>query len=79
MFGCLLRPRTTPSLLHSISKASRKLHDCHSILILCTTGVHSLERSAQEDNLLVLFNTAISNLVRHRSVAESQFWLTYGV
>ena len=26
-------------------------------------GVHSLERSAQEDTLLVLFNTAISNLV----------------
>jgi hypothetical protein len=25
--------------------------------------VHSLERSAQEDTLLVLFNTAISNLV----------------
>ena len=35
-----------------------------------TTGVHSLERSAQEDTLLVLFNTAISNLVRnlHRCV-----------
>jgi hypothetical protein len=30
-----------------------------------TTGVHSLERSAQEDTLLVLFNTAISNLVRN--------------
>ena len=28
-----------------------------------TTGVHSLERSPQEDTLLVLFNTAISNLV----------------
>ena len=27
------------------------------------TGVHSLERSAQEDTLLVLFNTALSNLV----------------
>ncbi len=27
------------------------------------TGVHSLERSVQEDTLLVLFNTAISNLV----------------
>jgi hypothetical protein len=26
-------------------------------------GVHSLERSAQEDTLLVLFNTALSNLV----------------
>jgi hypothetical protein len=31
------------------------------------TGVHSLERSAQEDTLLVLFNTAISNLVRESS------------
>lgn len=28
-------------------------------------GVHSIERSAQEDSLLVLFNTAISNLVCH--------------
>ena len=27
------------------------------------SGVHSIERSAQEDTLLVLFNTAISNLV----------------
>jgi hypothetical protein len=27
------------------------------------SGVHSIERSAQEDMLLVLFNTAISNLV----------------
>jgi hypothetical protein len=27
-------------------------------------GVHSIERSPQEDALLVLFNTAISNLVR---------------
>ena len=26
-------------------------------------GVHSIERSVQEDTLLVLFNTAISNLV----------------
>ena len=33
--------------------------------ILCplSVGVHSIERSAQEDTLLVLFNTAISNLV----------------
>ena len=29
-----------------------------------SVGVHSIERSAQEDTLLVLFNTAISNLVR---------------
>jgi hypothetical protein len=27
-------------------------------------GVDSVERSTQEDTLLVLFNTAISNLVR---------------
>ena len=27
------------------------------------SGVHSIERSAQEDTLLVLFNTAITNLV----------------
>ncbi|THH11647.1 hypothetical protein EW145_g510 [Phellinidium pouzarii] len=30
-------------------------------------GVHSIERSAQEDNLLVLFNAAISNLVLFRN------------
>jgi len=30
-------------------------------------GVHSVERSAQEDALLVLFNTAISNLVLFRN------------
>ena len=29
----------------------------------CAKGVHSIERSAQEDMLLVLFNAAISNLV----------------
>jgi hypothetical protein len=33
-------------------------------LIWLLIGVHSIERSAQEDMLLVLFNTAISNLVR---------------
>jgi len=27
------------------------------------SGVHSIERSIQEDTLLVLFNTAVSNLV----------------
>jgi len=32
-------------------------------LIIFSEGVHSIERSAQEDTLLVLFNTAISNLV----------------
>ena len=29
-------------------------------------GVHRLDRSTQEDTLLVLFNTAISNLVSKR-------------
>ncbi|PIL36992.1 hypothetical protein GSI_00684 [Ganoderma sinense ZZ0214-1] len=33
------------------------------IVALDFEGVHSIERSAQEDSLLVLFNTAISNLV----------------
>ncbi|KAG8762904.1 hypothetical protein FRC11_007233 [Ceratobasidium sp. 423] len=32
-----------------------------------SVGVHSIERSAQEDALLVLFNTAISNLVLFRN------------
>jgi hypothetical protein len=36
----------------------------NTIRVSYETGVHSLERSAQEDTLLVLFNTAISNLVR---------------
>jgi len=35
-------------------------------------GVHSIERSTQEDTLLVLFNTAISNLVcLHRSMTRT--------
>lgn len=33
-------------------------------LIWYKLGVHSIERSVQEDSLMVLFNTAISNLVR---------------
>ena len=37
-----------------------------------SAGVHSIERSAQEDTLLVLFNTAISNLVCvHQSTTRS--------
>ncbi|KAF5381812.1 hypothetical protein D9757_008326 [Collybiopsis confluens] len=31
------------------------------------TGVHSIERSLQEDTLLVLFNTAVSNLILFRN------------
>lgn len=37
--------------------------------MLLSIGVHSIERSAQEDTLLVLFNTAISNLVYNKIVA----------
>ncbi|KAI9431439.1 hypothetical protein BJY52DRAFT_1423126, partial [Lactarius psammicola] len=37
------------------------------IVALDFEGVHSLERSAQEDTLLVLFNTAISNLILFRT------------
>jgi hypothetical protein len=33
-------------------------------------GVDSIERSRQEDTLLVLFNTAISNLVRGLSLPQ---------
>jgi len=39
----------------------------HVLTFLLHKGVHSIERSAQEDTLLVLFNTAISNLVRYHS------------
>ena len=53
------------SLWHSTSKASL------TISCLATYGIYdqilgvdSVERSLQEDTLLVLFNTAISNLVR---------------
>ncbi|KAG1797012.1 uncharacterized protein HD556DRAFT_1233716, partial [Suillus plorans] len=37
------------------------------IVALDFEGVHSIERSAQEDTLLMLFNTAISNLVLFRN------------
>ncbi|KZT12602.1 uncharacterized protein LAESUDRAFT_808190 [Laetiporus sulphureus 93-53] len=37
------------------------------IVALDFEGVHSIERSVQEDTLLVLFNTAISNLVLFRN------------
>ena len=42
-----------------------------------TTGVHSLERSAQEDTLLVLFNTAISNLVSKSHLAITAAHLNF--
>lgn len=38
------------------------------IIALDFEGVQSIERSAQEDTLLVLFNTAISNMVRSSGV-----------
>jgi hypothetical protein len=45
--------------------------------ILMMKGVHSIERSVQEDALLVLFNAAISNMVslaymRHIYSSKSQ-------
>jgi hypothetical protein len=48
------RSRTTSRIAHCASFR-------HALLFV--VGVHSIERSAQEDALLVLFNTAISNLV----------------
>ncbi|KAH9984573.1 hypothetical protein BJV77DRAFT_1062131 [Russula vinacea] len=51
--------RTTEGVWMSVSPTDDAL-----IVALDFEGVHSLERSAQEDTLLVLFNTAISNLVR---------------
>ncbi|KDN38013.1 hypothetical protein RSAG8_09786, partial [Rhizoctonia solani AG-8 WAC10335] len=41
--------------------------DGYLLVSLDFEGVHSIERSAQEDALLVLFNTAISNLVLFRN------------
>ena len=50
---------------------SEVLSECRN-----STGVHSLERSAQEDTLLVLFNTAISNLVRESPYSVVLVYLT---
>ncbi|KAN0126162.1 hypothetical protein V8E53_015334 [Lactarius tabidus] len=49
--------RTTEGVWLSVSPTNDAL-----IVALDFEGVHSLERSAQEDTLLVLFNSAISNL-----------------
>ncbi|OCH90958.1 hypothetical protein OBBRIDRAFT_792770 [Obba rivulosa] len=54
--------RTTEGVWMSVTP----LHDM-IIVALDFEGVHSIERSAQEDTLLVLFNTAISNLVLFRN------------
>ncbi|KAH8977864.1 hypothetical protein EDB86DRAFT_3157238 [Lactarius hatsudake] len=54
--------RTTEGVWLSVSPTDDEL-----IVALDFEGVHSLERSAQEDTLLVLFNTALSNLVLFRN------------
>ncbi|KAI6101004.1 hypothetical protein EV401DRAFT_1890426 [Pisolithus croceorrhizus] len=59
--------RTTEGVWMSVTPTEKELivaldfEDCSRV------GVHSIERSAQEDTLLVLFNTAISNLVLFRN------------
>ena len=67
VYGCLFLLLTTRSSWPWISRVSPTL--LIAVLLVPSedvrmTGVHSLERSAQENTLLVLFNTAISNLVR---------------
>ncbi|KAJ7252459.1 hypothetical protein C8J57DRAFT_1519796 [Mycena rebaudengoi] len=54
--------RTTEGVWMSVTPTDNAL-----IVALDFEGVHSIERSAQEDTLLVLFNTAISNLVLFRN------------
>ncbi|KAF8428935.1 hypothetical protein L210DRAFT_3623712 [Boletus edulis BED1] len=54
--------RTTEGVWMSVTPTKDTL-----IVALDFEGVHSIERSAQEDTLLVLFNTAVSNLVLFRN------------
>ncbi|TCD67573.1 hypothetical protein EIP91_012270 [Steccherinum ochraceum] len=54
--------RTTEGVWMSVTPTPDAL-----IVALDFEGVHSIERSAQEDTLLVLFNTALSNLVLFRN------------
>ncbi|KAF8548833.1 hypothetical protein OG21DRAFT_1489038 [Imleria badia] len=54
--------RTTEGVWMSVTPTKDAL-----IVALDFEGVHSIERSAQEDTLLVLFNTAISNMVLFRN------------
>ncbi|KAF7370363.1 VWFA domain-containing protein [Mycena sanguinolenta] len=54
--------RTTEGVWMSVTPTDEYL-----LVSLDFEGVHSIERSAQEDTLLVLFNTAISNLVLFRN------------
>ncbi|KAI0959615.1 hypothetical protein AcW1_004397 [Taiwanofungus camphoratus] len=54
--------RTTEGVWMSVTPLDNMI-----IVALDFEGVHSIERSAQEDTLLILFNTAISNLVLFRN------------
>ncbi|KAF8122287.1 hypothetical protein EV363DRAFT_1555266 [Boletus edulis] len=54
--------RTTEGVWMSVTPTKDTL-----IVALDFEGVHSIEMSAQEDTLLVLFNTAVSNLVLFRN------------
>lgn len=54
--------RTTEGVWMSVTPTDSSL-----VVALDFEGVHSIERSAQEDMLLVLFNAAISNLVLFRN------------
>ncbi|KAL4072300.1 hypothetical protein J3A83DRAFT_4093511 [Scleroderma citrinum] len=54
--------RTTEGVWMSVTPTEKEL-----VVALDFEGVHSIERSAQEDTLLVLFNTAITNLVLFRN------------
>ncbi|KAI0692274.1 hypothetical protein BC835DRAFT_1277959 [Cytidiella melzeri] len=54
--------RTTEGVWMAVTPTDNAL-----IVALDFEGVHSIERTAQEDSLLVLFNTAISNLVLLRN------------
>ena len=53
----------TLSLLRLISRVCLQTIVIRRFVDVILLGVHSIERSAQEDTLLVLFNTALSNLV----------------
>ncbi|KAJ6620561.1 hypothetical protein B0H10DRAFT_2188402 [Mycena sp. CBHHK59/15] len=54
--------RTTEGVWMAVTPTDDSL-----VVALDFEGVHSIERSAQEDTLLVLFNTAVSNLVLFRN------------
>jgi hypothetical protein len=54
--------RTTEGVWLSVTPTKDYL-----VVALDFEGIHSIERSAQEDTLLVLFNTAISNMILFRN------------